>query len=51
VTGVEKTLPAQSAPLYAGQSIAASSDDPRALAFARQAMAGGAAIGVFSCCY
>lgn len=51
MTGVEKTLPAQSAPLYAGQSSAASSDDPRALAFARKAMAGGAAIGVFSCCY
>lgn len=51
MTGVEKTLPAQSAPLYAGRPIAASSDDPRALAFARKAMAGGAAIGVFSCWY
>ena len=51
MNGVEKTLPAQSGPLYAEQSVAASSDDPRALAFARKAMAGGAAIGVLSCWY
>lgn len=49
--GVEKTLPAQSGPLCAGQSPVTSSDDPRALAFARKAMAGGAMLGALSCCY